>query len=49
MHDAVVADAFQQQLQADSAAETDVRCDRTAPNLRGFNGGGDRPLISPIQ
>ena len=39
MHDAVVADAVQQQLQSNTAAETDVRGERAARNLRGVNGG----------
>jgi hypothetical protein len=37
MHDAVVADAVQQKLQSDAAAETDIRGDRAARNLRGVN------------
>jgi hypothetical protein len=49
MHDAVIADAIQQELQSEAAAETDVRGDRTAGNLRGVNGGSDRSFVSPIQ
>jgi hypothetical protein len=49
MHDAGVGDAIQQQLQSDAAAETDVRGDCAARDLRGVSGGGDRPLISPVE
>jgi hypothetical protein len=49
MHAAVVADAIQQELQSHTAAETDVRGDRAARNLRGLHCGGDRPFISPVE
>jgi len=49
MHDAVGAYAIQQELQSDATAETDVRGLAAARSLRGFNGGGDRPLIARLR
>jgi hypothetical protein len=49
VHDAVVADPIQQELQSDTTAETDVRGNAASRSVRRFDGAGDGPLISPIE
>lgn len=49
MHDAIVADAVQQQLQSDSAAESDVRDGAPARHLRCVNRSRDRPCVSSVE